>query len=51
MQEEKALRDPHYWRLETLESPLNAKTTTTQNARRKKQYKIHTTCMHPFSQP
>jgi hypothetical protein len=39
MQEEKALRDPHYWRLETLESPLNATTTTTtttQNERRKK---------------
>jgi hypothetical protein len=51
MQEEKALRDPHYWKLEILESPLNA-TTTTQTARSKKAVQDpHTTCMHPFSQP
>ncbi len=50
MQEEKALRDPHYWRLETLESPLNATTTTTttttQNARRKKSSTRSTHYMH-----
>jgi len=41
MQEEKALRDPHTtgdWRVETLESLLNA-TTTTQIERRKKSSK------------